>query len=239
MTLLIIFPESLLYLSLKMPHMKMPFTTDEFLTVFERYNEAIWPAQLVLYALAVLALLSLHNGGNRMRQVVFSVLSLLWAWMGGVYHITYFSTINKAAYAFGLIFLVQSFIFIYEGIIQDKISLRLRFDTHGIIGIALIAYALIVYPLIGLALGHVYPKSPTFGVPCPTTIFTFGILLFSSNRISFFILLIPFAWSIVGLSAALNLAIYEDIGLVISGIVSTAILTILKKRRVMDTVSLT
>ncbi|WP_414541485.1 DUF6064 family protein [Nostoc sp. CCY0012] len=29
-----------------------------------------------------------------------------------------------------------------------------------------------MYPLIGYALGRIFPTSPTFGVPCPTTIFT-------------------------------------------------------------------
>ena len=210
--------------------MKIPFTTDEFLGVFELYNLSVWPSQLVLYALALVALMSLYRDDTRTHQVLFAVLSLLWAWTGLVYHIMYFSSINKAAYAFGLLFLAQSFIFVYTGIIRTKISFKFRLDKFTVIGIVFIAYALIFYPLLGIALGHVYPKSPTFGVPCPTTIFTFGVLLFSTHRIPFFVLVIPFAWSIVGFSAAFNLSIYEDIGLVISGIVSTVILTMLKKK---------
>lgn len=210
--------------------MKIPFTNDEFLGVFEQYNRNVWPSQLVLFALAVVALVAIYRNDSRGRQVLFAVLSLLWAWMGLVYHITYFSAINKAAYGFGLLFLIQSIVFVYVGIIRDKSSFEMRFDAYSIIGMTFVAYALVVYPVIGIWLGHTYPKSPTFGVPCPTTIFTFGVLLFSSQRISFYVLLIPFLWSIVGFSAAFHLAIYEDIGLIVSGFVSTIALTLMKKR---------
>ena len=210
--------------------MKIPFTSDEFLAVFERYNEGVWPSQLVLYVLAVIALLAIYRNDKRGRQVLFAVLSLLWAWMGLVYHITYFSLINKAAYGFGVLFLIQGIVFAYVGIIRDKFRFDIRIDIYTILGTAFVVYALIAYPLIGIVLGHMYPRSPTFGVPCPTTIFTFGVLLFSAHRVSFFVLLIPFLWSIVGFSAAFHLHIFEDIGLIISGLVSTVILTAFRKR---------
>jgi hypothetical protein len=35
--------------------MSLPFTVEQFLGVFSRYNEAIWPAQLVAYALGLAA----------------------------------------------------------------------------------------------------------------------------------------------------------------------------------------
>ena len=209
--------------------MKIPFTTDEFLGVFERYNEGVWPSQLILYVLAVIALLAIYRNDKRGRQVLFAVLSLLWAWMGLVYHITYFSLINKAAYGFGVLFLIQGIVFAYVGIIRDKFRFDIRIDIYTIIGTAFVVYALIAYPLLGIVLGHMYPRSPTFGVPCPTTIFTFGVLLFSAHRVSFFVLLIPFLWSIVGFSAAFHLHIFEDIGLIISGLVSTVILTVFRK----------
>jgi len=210
--------------------MKIPFTSDEFLAVFELYNEGVWPSQLVLYVLAVIALLAIYRNDKRGRQVLFAVLSLLWAWMGLVYHITYFSLINKAAYGFGVLFVIQGIVFAYVGIIRDKFRFDIRIDIYTIIGTAFVVYALIAYPLIGIVLGHMYPGSPTFGVPCPTTIFTFGVLLFSAHRVSFFVLFIPFLWSIVGFSAAFHLHIFEDIGLIISGLVSTVILTAFRKR---------
>ena len=34
----------------------LPFTVDEFFSVFSAYNNAIWPAQLLAYLLAAVAL---------------------------------------------------------------------------------------------------------------------------------------------------------------------------------------
>jgi Family of unknown function (DUF6064) len=208
--------------------MQLPSTVEEFMSVFERYNVSVWPAQVGLYFLALIALLCFYRNVSATRRVVFAVLSFLWAWTGLVYHIGFFSSINPLAYIFGGLFVVQSLIFLYFGVIRDKVILIPRLDLRTIFGLLLIFYALIVYPVIGLALGHIYPKSPTFGTPCPTTIFTFGILLFSVKRVPFCFLLIPLLWSLVGFSAAISLGIVEDIGLIVFGVASTTLLTIMK-----------
>jgi hypothetical protein len=61
-----------------------------------------------------------------------------------------------------------------------------------------------------------------FGVaPCPTTIFTFGLLLMSAARISVYLLVVPLMWSFVGMSAAINLKIVADYGLIAAGLIGT------------------
>jgi hypothetical protein len=209
--------------------MKLPFTVEEFMSVFVTYNVSVWPAQLVLYALALVALLCFYRNVSFTSQVVFGILSFFWAWTGLVYHIGFFSSINPLAYIFGALFVVQSLIFLYFGVIRDKVTLTPRPDLRTIVGFVLVFYALIVYPVIGFATGRIYPKSPTFGTPCPTTIFTFGILLFSVKRMPFFFLLIPLLWSLVGFSAAISLGVVEDLGLIAFGVVATALLTVMKR----------
>ena len=205
--------------------MKLPFTVDDFLNVFENYNLAIWPIQPILLSLAFISVFFIYWKGAAGCQVVFVILSLLWAWMGIVYHIVYFSTINNAAYFFGALFVVQSVLFFYFGVIRKTINLKIRRDAQSIIGVVFIVYALLGYPVIGLALGRAYPSSATFGVPCPTTIFTFGVLLFTVDRIPVTMLIIPLLWSLIGMSAAVYLNVVEDIGLLISGVVSGVLLT--------------
>jgi hypothetical protein len=47
----------------------------------------------------------------------------------------------------------------------------------GTCGALLVFYAMVIYPLLDSVLGHGSPQAPLFGVtPCPTTIFTFGLL---------------------------------------------------------------
>ena len=210
--------------------MKIPFSIDQFLSVFESYNRSLWPVQLVLYGLGVTAILLVWRKTAMSNQLVFSILAFFWLWMGSVYHILYFSAINKAAYVFGFVFILQGLILFYFGLVKQKIKLVFNIEFSGVIGIVLVIYAMIIYPLFGNVMGHVYPRSPTFGVPCPTTIFTFGLLLFSVNRIPWYIILIPLLWSFVGFFAAINLSIVEDFGLVIAGIISSVIILFLKPR---------
>lgn len=93
----------------------------------------------------------------------------------------------------------------------------------------MVAYALIFYPIIGTLAGHGYPNGPTFGLPCPTTIATFGFLLWVRGRVPWWLLVIPAAWSLLGFSAAFQLGMAEDYGLLVAGLVGT--LAVLRKNR--------
>ena len=88
----------------------------------------------------------------------------------------------------------------------------------------MLLYGLVIYPVLGYFLGHRYPASPTFGAPCPTTIFTFGLLLWATSRVNWFYYMLPLIWSLIGFTAALNLGVREDIGLLVAGIAGTLLL---------------
>lgn len=210
--------------------MKIPFSVEQFLGLFGTYNNTLWPAQIVLNMLALAAIVVLIKGTRSSDLVIFTILGLLWVWMGLVYHILFFSNINPAAYLFGFLFLLQGFIFFYFGVVKRNFGLKPRTDFHGWLGFTLVAYALMIYPLLGYSLGHVYPNAPTFGVPCPTTIFTFGVLCFSVARLPWYSLIIPFLWALVGFSAAINLSIKEDLGLFLAGAVTTVLVTFFKPK---------
>jgi hypothetical protein len=200
--------------------MRIPFTPEQFFHVFEQYNESVWPVQIIFYLLALVSVAFILNKGLHSNRIILAVLAFYWIWMGIVYHIANFSGINRAAFVFGLFFVIQGVIFLYHAVLNRKIHFEFNLKPSGIIGVVLIAYSLFVYPLLGRMQGHFYPAVPTFGVPCPTTIFTFGILLFSLSRIPWYVIIIPFLWSLIGFSAAVTLGVKEDFGLVIAGIVA-------------------
>ena len=99
-----------------------------------------------------------------------------------------------------------------------------RRDARTWIGLALITYGMLVYPLLGMAFGHGYPEAPMFGlVPCPTTIFTLGMLLLAA-RPKRLLLWLPLLWSAIGFFAAVKFGIYEDVGLLVAAIVTAIVL---------------
>jgi hypothetical protein len=208
--------------------MKIPFSQDQFFSVFEAYNVSLWPIQILFTGLGIVCIIVVVKNGLKNSRILFSILSFFWLWMGAVYHILYFSSINRAAYLFGSVFIVQGLVFLYFGAIKQKIQFNFNLDLSGITGLVLIVHALVAYPMISYFVGHVYPRSPTFGVPCPTTIFTFGLLLFSTTRVPWFMILVPLLWSLIGFSAALNLSVTEDFGLAVAGVLATPILLFYK-----------
>lgn len=199
--------------------MNFPFTTDEFLNVFRLYNESIFPAQIAFYILGGTALYLLIARKPWSGRAIGGILGLFWLWMGIVYHILFFAKINPAAYAFGGLFVLEGLLLLYVGVWKNGLAVGFEPDGRSVIGMALIAYAMIVYPLIGIAAGHAYPYSPVFGVaPCPSTIFTFGILMQQREGRNVPVLIVPVLWALIGFFAAVNLGIVEDIGLLIAAI---------------------
>lgn len=206
--------------------MELPFTKEQFLNVFELYNLTVFPIQIVFYLLAFLSIILLFKPVIRKNRIISATLFSLWIWIGIVYHILFFSTINKAAYFFGILFVIQAILFFVYGFVKDKFNFEYQKSIKNLFGLVFVFYALIIYPVLGYFFGHHYPKSPTFGLPCPTTIFTFGILLFTTKRIPVALVLIPLIWSIIGFGAAVTLTIYEDYGLLISGLISFVLILI-------------
>ncbi|MGE5437055.1 MAG: DUF6064 family protein [Syntrophothermus sp.] len=198
----------------------MPFTTKEFLEVFKNYNLSVYPAQIILNLAAILILSHLFLKRNYSDKFINLFLAILWLWIGIVYHWLFFTSINSAAYGFAILFILQGLIFFYFGVVKDKIKYDYKGNDNKVISLFIITYSLIIYPLLGILGGHIYPYNPTFGLPCPTTIFTFGIILFANTRIKWYFIIIPILWSVIGLSAAWNFGIYEDVGLIMSGLIS-------------------
>ena len=204
--------------------MYFPFTKDQFLDMFGSYNTDVFPAQIFLYLLAGVALYLVFSKREYSDKVISGILAFLWLWMGAVFHILYFAPINKPSYLFGFLFIIQAALFLKYGVLDRKLSFNFSKDIYGLAGSAMILYGLVLYPVFGYLIGHVYPYQPTFGVPCPTTIFTFGLLLWTSPKVPKPILAVPLLWSFVGFTAAFGFGILEDILLLVSGVVGVVLI---------------
>jgi hypothetical protein len=208
----------------------LPFTPDQFLAVFERYNNAVWPVQIVLNLLALAAIVLAIRRKAYSSKTITGILAFLWCWIGIAYHLAFFADINPAAKVFGALNFLQGLLFLYFGIVRPKLSFGSPRTLIGAVGALCLLYALLVYPLLGYAFGHIFPRTPTFGLPCPTTIFTFGMLLWTDAPVPKLALAIPFLWSLVGFSAAVSLGIREDTGLLVAGLLGVVLLWIRDRR---------
>jgi hypothetical protein len=112
--------------------------------------------------------------------------------MGGVYQLVFLRSINPAATAFATVFVLEGVLLLTIGGWLGGLRFAWTPTVSGVLGAAFIAYALIVYPILPYLLGQRYPATPTFGLPCPTTI------------------LIPLACSALGASATVQRGERED-----------------------------
>lgn len=212
--------------------MEIPFTLEAFLGVFEAYNRVIQPFQVVAYALGIIAVALAFKGGGRSDQILSAILAAFWLWMGVAYHVVYFSAVNQAAYLFGGLYVVQSALFVHAGVLKRSLSFQCSPGPSSVLGAVFVLYAMVIYPVLNSYAGHAYPRMPVFGVaPCPTAIFTFGLLLWSPGRVPAYLLVIPVAWSLIGVSAAVQLGMTEDYGLVVAGVVGGAWVLVRNRRQ--------
>ncbi len=197
----------------------MPFTREQFFELFVAYNAAIWPAEVVAYLLGIAAVLALVRPGRAAGQLISAILAILWLWTGLFYHMVYFARINPAAYVFGALFVAQAALFVLAGVSGSRLAFRSAQKPVKLLGAALIAYALVIYELLGLVAGHGLMQGPLFGVaPCPTVIFTLGVLVLAEPPVPWWLLPIPLAWAVIGTSAALTFGVAEDLGLAVAAV---------------------
>jgi Family of unknown function (DUF6064) len=200
----------------------LPFSREQFFAVFVAYNEAVAPAQLLLVALGIVAaaLAVRPPTGRWSDRAIGVVLAGLWLWMGVVYHWRFFRPINPAATLFGAAFVVEALLLAWAAVLRPRLSFRAPRSLRGGLALALLVYAFAVYPAVGWALGHRYPAAPTFGLPCPTTIATLALLLWTVARPPVAVMLIPWAWALIGSAAAVQLGMWEDLGLPVALLLS-------------------
>ncbi|WP_310556273.1 DUF6064 family protein [Flavobacterium sp.] len=204
--------------------MNPPFTSEQFLEVFKNYNQAVFPMQFLIVFLGFLMIYFTIKPNPKSDSIISFLLALFWFWMGIVYHITFFSAINKFANVFGGLFIIQSILFLVFGNNQDKLTFHFKKDIYGITGMILMIFAMIIFPILGYLFGHIYPFSPAFGLPCPTTIFTLGLLVLNLKKRTIWILIFPILWSLIGFTAVFQFGILEDYGLIVAGLISVFLL---------------
>lgn len=198
--------------------MNLPFTQTQFFEVFARYNEDVMPLQLALILLALSAFGALMVRRRESDRVVSAILCALWLWIGIVYHLMYFREINPAATLFAVLSIAGAALFAWAGLVRSTLVFDGESRVRRIAGHVMIAYALVAYPVLSAMLGREFPQMPTFGLPCPTTIFTIGMLAFVAAPVPRYVFFVPVAWTMIGATAALQLGVYEDLGLVVAGL---------------------
>ena len=208
--------------------METPFTTEQFFEVFEKYNASVFPAQIIFIGLGIAAMVYLHKSGKSGNSFITAFLASLWLWIGIVYHFGFFTSINKAAYGFGILFLLQGLFFVRE-LFKKRLEFGFKSNIQSRLGYIFIVFGLLLYPVIGYLLSGDLDTIISLGLPCPTTILTFGFLILADSHFPKYLLIIPTLWAIIGTFAAVNFGVYQDFVMPVAALIANVYL--LKKIR--------
>ncbi len=209
--------------------MQTPFTTEQFFQVFDRYNLSVFPIQLLIIILGIAAIILILSRAPFKNTWIGGFLGLLWIWIGVAYHIVFFSTINKVAYLFGAVFILQGIFFLIEALIKKRIVFEFRKKLIDYVGYVFILYGLIIYPVLSFLSEKSLHRIIAPGLPCPSTILTFGFLILTNRKFPKYLIIIPSLWAIIGTSAAFNFGVYQDYLMIFAVIVADIYLITRKK----------
>ena len=199
--------------------MKTPFSTEQFFNVIEKYNTSVFPVQFIFLAAGLFLFFWILSAKNQNRKFPGTYIGLLWLWMGIGYHFLFFTTVNKAAWLFGSLFILQGMLTLFETFFRNRISWKTTSSAKVKTGNFFVIYGLIIYPVVSYFTEGSLISTISVGLPCPTTILTFGFFLILSNKLPRYLLIIPTLWSLLGISAALNFGVYQDFLMVAAALV--------------------
>ena len=195
--------------------MQLPFTREQFVDLFVAYNEALWPAVVALWTVSAVTVAVRLSARHSHDRWVSALLVGHWAWSALAYHMAFFTRINPAAWLFAALFLGQAVLVFRVGVVQRRLSFAPWGSAWAPWAWGLIVYSL-AYPAINALDHRSLLRIPTFGLPCPTTIFTAGVLMLATPR-CWSLSVVPVIWAAIGGSATFLLGVSADVALPIAG----------------------
>jgi hypothetical protein len=192
---------------------------EHFFQRMAEYNNAIWPAQIISYVLAIIIIINSVKQWKVSNEINTTILAML-----------FFSKFQTQYYVWGILWILQGIFFIIIGF-KNKFDYKIQKNWYSYAGILFILYALVVYPLIGSFVGHGFPRGPIFGVaPCPVCVFTFGVLLFVDKKVPISVLLFPLLWAILSIYPIIMMGIIADVGEIVVAVIGFTLIVIRNRR---------
>ena len=171
------------------------FSPQTYYRLFELYNAAIWPAQVVtiILGLAVLGL-GFRPGSSRGRWIP-AILAGCWLWIAIAFHANRYATINWAAIDFAWGFGCESALLLWTGVLRGKLAFGPGEGMIGRAALGIFLFALVAQPFLGPLCGRPWRQVEIFGVaPDPTAVATLGIVLLAAGRVRWELLAVPAIW---------------------------------------------
>src|SRR5919205_2557847 len=149
------------------------FSARTYYRLIERYNQAIWPAQILAIALGLFLLTSLRSNKAWYGRVISGVLALIWVWVGVAFLWRRYANINWAVGYLVPLFVLEGIMLIWTGAAARELNFGTSRTPLRVVSGALLVVATLVYPVLAPLAGRSWQAAEVFGMaPDPTVVGT-------------------------------------------------------------------
>ncbi len=173
------------------------FSARAYFRMFERHNEAVWPAQVAAVVLGLAAIGLLYRQTPNRARLAAAILAALWAWVGWSFLLRRYAEINWAAGWLAGLFAAESALLLWAGVLRARLRFRGGGGVAARAGVALVLAGMLAYPALAPLLGRSWRQAEVFGIaPDPTAVATLGLLL-AAERPRRLLLALPVVWCLL------------------------------------------
>jgi len=152
------------------------FSPRTYWRLVELYNRDVWPAQLVALAAGLAAIALARSNKPAGGRLLAALLVAAWLWVGWAFHWQRYATINWAAAYFAVAHAVQAALLVVFWLLRPRLPPADGRARRA--GLVVAAIAVVLYPLMGWALGRPWAQAEVAGLmPDPTALATLALLL--------------------------------------------------------------
>ena len=199
------------------------FSPRTYHRLFELYNVAIWPAQLLFIAIGVAIAVLVASRYTARGRIICALLALCWLWVAEAFLYQRYAQINWIAPYFAAAFGAQALALLVFGTSADHIAFVFVRGLRGRAAVAAIGVSVLAYPLLAPLSGRAWTTAEVFGVaPDPTVLATAAAVALVRGPMRWLLLVVPLLWCLV--SGGLSWAMDAPEALVIATIAAAAII---------------
>jgi len=183
------------------------------------YNSAIFPMQIITMVTGtVLTYFSFAKPNTTTNSLMKAYLAFTFAWNGIIFFLIFGKEL-PGTFLGAPLFIITAVLFAAD-VLTKKTMFKLpdaRWHKYLTVFWILCAF---LYPLIGLPLGHYYPRTCIFGVfPCPTAVFALALLAAATPKVDKKAYILLLIWALPSVGKCLGaLDLQEDCVLFVAGV---------------------
>lgn len=174
------------------------FSPRVYFRLFELYNAAVWPGQIVALLAGALILGLLLRPSAAGGRAICVLLGAIWLWIAWAFFWHHYATINWASLYVAPVIALEGAVLILLAAIGRSPVFAFRPATPGLIALAIFAGALAGYPLIAPLMGRSWQTAEVFGIaPDPTAVATLAALVLARGGGRVLLMVIPLLWCVI------------------------------------------